>query len=69
MRALVTVVESGSFPSLRGFNLWKITTRDYHWEIEPFALLLPTGGPDTRDIPEDRALLRDAVYLRQLLSR
>jgi hypothetical protein len=69
MRALSLVVESGGLPSLRGINIWKVTTRDYHWEIEPFAVLLPTSGPDTRSIPEDRALLREAVFLGQLLSR
>jgi len=69
IRALREVVNRGLFPSLRGFNLWKVTTRDYHWEIEPFAVLLPTDGPDTMNIPEDRAFLREAVSLGQLLSQ
>lgn len=53
MAALAGVVAAGDFPSLRGFTLWKLTTRPEHRAIEPFAIVLPgtdggNGGADSR---------------------
>ena len=67
IRALRRVVESGLFTSLRGFNLWKITTKDYHWDIEPFAVLIPTDEPDNREIVEDGLFLEEAVKLGDII--
>jgi len=49
MQALYDTVLEGRFPDLRGFVLWKLTTRPQHREIEPFAVLLQPG----RDISAD----------------
>ena len=67
MEALVDVVKSGDFPSLRGFSLWKLTTRDYHWDGEPFAILLPSKLQDGGVQEDDLRLLRAAKELGQLL--
>ncbi len=44
LQALADVVHDGGFTTLRGFTLWKLTTRDEHRAIEPFAALLQPGS-------------------------
>ncbi len=44
LQALADVVQSGGFPALRGFTLWKLTTRAEHRTIEPFAAVLQPGA-------------------------
>ncbi len=44
LQALANVVASGGFDALRGFTLWKLTTRAEHRAIEPFAVLLGGAG-------------------------
>lgn len=58
MAALADVVEAGAFPSLRGFTLWKLTTRPEHRAIEPFAIVLPGAAAGDDD---DVRLLRHAA--------
>lgn len=41
LAALLSVVEAGGFPSLRGFSLWKMTTEPAQTGHEPFAVVLP----------------------------
>ena len=65
--ALADVVEEGSFPSLRGFSLWKVTTRDYHRRDEQFAVLLPVEHRDNTPNAQDSALLEHAARLGERL--
>ena len=59
MQALVDVAREGSFPELRGFSLWKLTTYAPHRAEEPFAVVLPTAG----EKDDDRTLLAAAAEL------
>ncbi len=68
LEALNAVVREGGFPSLRGFSLWKLTTRDYHWAGEPFAIQLPAAVQDGAVRPEDVRLLEAAAELGRLLK-
>ena len=65
--ALADVVEEGGFPSLRGFSLWKVTTRDYHRRDEQFAVLLPAEHRDNTPNADDSALLEHAARLGRLM--
>lgn len=64
LQGLVRVVRRGGMPSLRGFSLWKVTTRPYHWEDESFAVLLPAYDL----IVEDADFLDAAGGLAQALE-
>jgi hypothetical protein len=44
LQGLADVVSDGGFPTLRGFTLWKLTTRPEHRAIEPFAAVLQPGS-------------------------
>jgi hypothetical protein len=65
--ALADVVEEGGFPSLRGYSLWKLTTRNYHRRDEQFAILLPADHRDSTPEPADDELLEDAARLGRSL--
>ena len=72
MEALLTVVREGSFPTLRGFSLWKITTNAQHREVEPFAIVLPpprAAGEEPVKSDADTRMLDAAASLGRLLSR
>jgi len=64
MRALTDVAEAGQFPGLRGFSLWKLTTRDYHHEGEQFGVLLPADVQNNTPNEADSAVLQAAAALR-----
>lgn len=61
--ALADVVEAGDFPSLRGFSLWKLTTRTYHLRHEQFAVLVPAEHRDSTPNAADSELLEHAARL------
>ena len=71
LEALVRVVEQGAFPTLRGFTLWKLTTNPKHRNLEPFAVVIPSGSGPISDNDEidiaDRAYLHSAARLAELL--
>ena len=69
LAALADLVADGGFPSLRGFSLWKLTTRDYHREGERFAVLLPAPVWSNTPDGSDNAMLREAARLGRLLRR
>ena len=69
LTTLADLVESGGFDALRGFSLWKLTTRDYHHEGERFAILVPAEVWDNTPVPPDTALLEQAARLGELLRR
>lgn len=49
--ALLEIVRAGSFPTLRGFTLWKLSTQFQHRAVEPFVVVLPTPGGTIADAP------------------
>lgn len=61
LEALLRVVEEGSFPTLRGFMLWKLSTRPQHRAIEPFVVVVGDGSSDVAAVDEDTAA--DAAYI------
>lgn len=67
LQALADVVSAGGFQSLRGFTLWKLTTRPEHRAIEPFAAVLQPGSgyPHTgwRGLTVDQVDELDAAYV------
>ncbi len=67
LRALADLVDGGGFGALRGFSLWKLTTRDYHHAGEKFAVLVPADVRDNTPRPADRAMLEQAARLGRLL--
>jgi hypothetical protein len=67
LRALLRVVREGTFPDLRGFMLWKLTTLPRHREIEPFAVVLPGAGEMSSRGDDD--LLQVAAELAAELRR
>ena len=71
LEALERVVEQGAFPTLGGFTLWKLTTNPRHRNLEPFAVVIPSGtdsmsDKDTNDIA-DRAYLQSASRIAEWL--
>ncbi len=69
LAALADLVDSGGFDALRGFSLWKLTTRDYHHEGERFAVLVPADVRDNTPNDSDTALLAQAARLGALLRQ
>jgi hypothetical protein len=69
MRALVDVVREGDFPELRGFSLWKLTTKPYHQDVEPFAIVLPGVAQPLEGQDADRVLLQAATELSGWIDR
>ena len=71
LEALERVVKQGAFPALRGFTLWKLTTNPRHRNLEPFAVVIPSGTDSmsdnhTSDIA-DRAYLQSASRIAEWL--
>ena len=71
LEALERVVKQGAFPTLRGFTLWKLTTNPRHRNLEPFAVVIPSGTDSmsdnhTSDIA-DRAYLQSASRIAEWL--
>ena len=68
LSVLADLVDDGGFDALRGFSLWKLTTRDYHHEGERFAILVPAAVDNNTPIPADTAMLEAAARLGRLLK-
>ncbi len=67
LQALADVVRSGGFQTLRGFTLWKLTTRVEDRAIEPFAAFLQPGSGyphiGWRDLTTSQHDELDAAYV------
>ena len=67
LQALADVVREGGFQTLRGFTLWKLTTRAEHRTIEPFAAFLQPGSGYShigwRDLTTSQHDELDAAYV------
>lgn len=68
LKSLADLVEADGFEALRGFSLWKLTTRDYHHAGERFAVLVPADVQNNTPNAPDRAMLREAARLGRLLQ-
>jgi len=62
MEALERVVKQGAFPTLKGFTLWKLTTNPRHRNVEPFAVVIPSGMDGISD--NDKIDTADHAYLQ-----
>jgi len=67
LRALDRVVAEGSFPTLRGFTLWKLSTDPGHRAVEPFVVVLPSAGRADDTDEADRLYLEAAAALARRL--
>ena len=71
LEALERVVKQGAFPTFGGFTLWKLTTNPRHRNVEPFAVVNPSGIGSISDDDEtgtaDRAYLQSASRLAEWL--
>ena len=67
LRALDRVVAEGSFPTLRGFTLWKLSTDPGHRAVEPFVVVLPSAGRADDSDEADRLYLEAAATLARRL--